>query len=221
MECFRDDELCPGSVFPEGNIIFFFVSWLRLSCGCAGVGVHNSPVVDAPAVVEFFSFYCPPCYAFSQTMGVDQAIRHVLPQGSRMVKYHVSLLGPLGHELTRAWALAMVMKETDVIEKAFFTAGMVEKRLHSPDDVRRVFMSATGISRGEYDRSIKSPAVNDMVALQERLFKEYGVRGTPSVYVRGRYHINNAAFGAFSVENFRSRYAAVVRKLLAGNPDAD
>ncbi|EEB8414079.1 thiol:disulfide interchange protein, partial [Salmonella enterica subsp. enterica serovar Typhimurium] len=24
MECFRDDELCPGSVFPEGNIIFFF-----------------------------------------------------------------------------------------------------------------------------------------------------------------------------------------------------
>ncbi|EAY6771628.1 thiol:disulfide interchange protein, partial [Salmonella enterica] len=97
----------------------------------------------------------------------------------------------------------------------------VEKRLHSPDDVRRVFMSATGISRAEYDRSIKSPAVNDMVALQERLFKEYGVRGTPSVYVRGRYHINNAAFGAFSVEDFRSRYAAVVRKLLAGNPDAD
>ncbi|EGW6698130.1 thioredoxin domain-containing protein, partial [Salmonella enterica subsp. enterica serovar Enteritidis] len=167
------------------------------------------------------SFYCPPCYAFSQTMGVDQAIRHVLPQGDRMVKYHVSLLGPLGHELTRAWALAMVMKETDVVEKAFFMADMVEKRLHSPDDVHRVFMSATGISRGEYDRSIKSPAVNDMVALQERLFKEYGVRGTPSVYVRGRYHINNAAFGAFSVEDFRSRYAAVVRKLLAGNPDAD
>ncbi|EGF7788214.1 thiol:disulfide interchange protein, partial [Salmonella enterica subsp. enterica serovar Enteritidis] len=25
----------------------------------------------------------------------------------------------------------------------------------------------------------------------------------------------------FSVEDFRSRYAAVVRKLLAGNPDAD
>ncbi|ECH7506098.1 thiol:disulfide interchange protein, partial [Salmonella enterica] len=24
MECFRDDELCPESVFPEGNIMFFF-----------------------------------------------------------------------------------------------------------------------------------------------------------------------------------------------------
>ncbi|HIA5332762.1 TPA: DsbA family protein, partial [Salmonella enterica] len=114
---------------------------------------------DAPAEVELFSFYCPPCYAFSQTMGVAQAIRHVLPHGDRMIKYHVNLLGPLGHELTRARALAMMMKETDVVEKAFFMADMVEKRLHSPDDVHRVFMSATGISRGEYDRSIKSPAV--------------------------------------------------------------
>ncbi|HHC0320265.1 TPA: thiol:disulfide interchange protein, partial [Salmonella enterica] len=35
-----------------------------------------------------------------------------------------------------------------------------------------------------------------------------------------RYHINNAAFGAFSVEDFRSRYAAVVRKLLAGKNNA-
>ncbi|ENS2608801.1 DsbA family protein, partial [Salmonella enterica] len=156
-------------LFSLKGILF---SFLLAGCVCPVVAQEwesiTPPVVDAPAVVEFFSFYCPPCYAFSQTMGVDQAIRHVLPQGSRMVKYHVSLLGPLGHELTRAWALAMVMKETDVIEKAFFTAGMVEKRLHSPDDVRRVFMSATGISRGEYDRSIKSPAVNDMVALQER-----------------------------------------------------
>ena len=207
--------------FLRGILFSFFFTWPRPSCDCAGVGVHNPLVADAPAEVELFFFYCPPCYAFSQTMGVARAIRHVLPHGDRMIKYHVSLLGPLGHELTQAWALAMMMKETDVVEKAFFTADMVEKRLHSPDDVRRVFMSATGISRGEYDRSIKSPAVNDMVALQERLFKEYGVRGTPSVYVRGRYHINNAAFGAFSVEDFRSRYAAVVRKLLAGNPDAD
>ncbi|HCU1427546.1 TPA: thiol:disulfide interchange protein, partial [Escherichia coli] len=26
-------------------------------------------------MVEFFSFYCPPCYAFSQDYGIDKAIR--------------------------------------------------------------------------------------------------------------------------------------------------
>ncbi|EAU0104630.1 thiol:disulfide interchange protein, partial [Salmonella enterica] len=51
------------------------------------------PVADAQAVVEFFSFYCPPCHAFSQTVGVDLAIRRELPEGDRMVKYHISQLG--------------------------------------------------------------------------------------------------------------------------------
>ncbi|EPI63976.1 hypothetical protein A673_04497 [Salmonella enterica subsp. enterica serovar Enteritidis str. 2009K0958] len=43
MECFRDDELCPESVFPEGNIMFFFaVVLLCTPCCCTGVGVHNA-----------------------------------------------------------------------------------------------------------------------------------------------------------------------------------
>ncbi|EAP5830122.1 thioredoxin domain-containing protein [Salmonella enterica] len=209
-------------LFSRRGILFPF-----LLLGCAGTVVAQEwatvtpPVADAPAVVEFFSFYCPPCYAFSQTMAVDQAIRRVLSEGDRMVKYHVSLLGPLGHELTRAWALAMVMNKTEVMEKAFFMAGMVEKRLHSPEDIRQVFMVTTGITGEAYDREIKSPAVNEAVTLQERLFREYGVRGTPSVYVRGRYHINNAAFNAFSVDDFRDRYASVVQTLLVGKDDAN
>ncbi|EFO0999292.1 thiol:disulfide interchange protein, partial [Escherichia albertii] len=34
-----------------------------------------SAVQDNETVVEFFSFYCPPCYAFSQGYGIDKAIR--------------------------------------------------------------------------------------------------------------------------------------------------
>lgn len=32
-----------------------------------------SAVQDNETVVEFFSFYCPPCYAFSQDYGIDKA----------------------------------------------------------------------------------------------------------------------------------------------------
>lgn len=199
-------------------------SFLLLGCVRASAAQEwehvTPPVADAQAVVEFFSFYCPPCHAFSQTVGVDLAIRRELPEGDRMVKYHISQLGLLGYELTRVWALAIVMNKTEAVEKAFFTAGMVEKRLHSPEDIRRVFMVTTGITGEAYDREIKSSAVIETVALQERLFREYGVRGTPSVYVRGRYHINNAAFNAFSADDFRNRYASVVRTLLVGKDDA-
>lgn len=39
------------------------------------------PAADAPSVVEFFSFYCPPCFEFPQMLGVDQAIHRVLQEG--------------------------------------------------------------------------------------------------------------------------------------------
>lgn len=180
--------------------------------------VLTSPVSPAPAVVEFFSFYCPACYAFSQTIAVDRAIRQALPEGNKMVKYHASALGPLGHDLTRTWALAMTMKMTDKIESAFFNAIMVEKTLSGPDDIRRIFIAATGITAEEYDKWYNSEPVTEMVLLQERLFNEYGVRGTPSVYIRGKYHINNMAFSVSPVEQFRASYVSTVRHLL--NPDA-
>lgn len=106
------------AVFRSGILYFF------LFLGCAHANTYQkwevvpSPVANAPAVVEFFSFYCSPCYAFSETMEIDSAIRDILPKGDRMVKYHVSQLGPLGPELTRAWALAMIINKTDVVEKA-------------------------------------------------------------------------------------------------------
>lgn len=40
------------------------------------------------------------------------------------------------------------------------------------------------------------------------------VTGTPSVYVNGRYHIENGAFQADSVEAFRKSYVAAVMSLL-------
>ncbi|HAX5205192.1 TPA: thiol:disulfide interchange protein, partial [Escherichia coli] len=53
-------------------------------------------VQNNETVVEFFSFYYPPCYAFSQGYGIDGAIRESLPADGKMVKYHADFLGSLG-----------------------------------------------------------------------------------------------------------------------------
>ncbi|WP_352483088.1 DsbA family protein [Escherichia coli] len=118
---------------------------------------------------------------------MDQTIYNVLPEGYRMAKYHVSLSGLLGSELTRGGGvLVMVIKKTEPVEAALFTASIQDRNLNSPEDIRTVFMSATGISKEEYDQKINNREGNEIVALQERLFKEYRVTGTPSVNVRGR-----------------------------------
>lgn len=177
----------------------------------------DRPVVDAApgdTVVEFFSFYCHPCYVFSQIYGVDKAIRDILPPGERMLKYHVGFLGSLGDELTRAWSVAIVAGIEEQIEPLLFNAIQKERTLKSAEDIRTVFIKA-GMSGEEYDRMLVSQSVTDMTEKQKHLFKEYGVTGTPSVYINGRYRIENNAFRGESVEDFRNSYVSAVRSLLS------
>lgn len=179
--------------------------------------VLDKPVTEAvqdhEMVVEFFSFYCPPCYAFSQRYGIDGAIRENLPVNGKMVKYHADFLGSLGNELTQAWSVAMLSGLGDKVEPLLFEATMVSRTLKTPEDIRAVFVKV-GMSAEEYERMLASQEVADMTEKQRRLFKEYGVTGTPSVYVNGRYHIENGAFQADSVEAFRESYVAAVMSLL-------
>ena len=164
-------------------------------------------------VVEFFSFYCPPCYAFSQGYGIDGAIRESLPVGGKMVKYHADFPGALGNELTRAWSVAMLSGLEEKVEPLLFEATMVSRTLKTPEDIRAVLEKA-GMPAEEYELMLASQEVADMTEKQKRLFKEYGVTGTPSIYVNGRYHIQNSAFQADSVEAFRKSYVAAVMSLL-------
>ena len=62
-----------------------------------------------PQVLEFFSFYCPHCYQFEQVYHVSENVKKALPAGTKMTKYHVEFLGPLGKQLTQAWAVAMAL----------------------------------------------------------------------------------------------------------------
>lgn len=179
--------------------------------------VLDKPVTEAvqgnETVVEFFSFYCPPCYVFSQGYGIDDAIRESLPAGGKMVKYHADFLGALGNELTRAWSVAMLSGLEGKVEPLLFEATMVSRTLKTPEDIRAVFVKA-GMPAEEYERMLASQEVADMTEKQKRLFKEYRVTGTPSIYVNGRYHIENGAFQADSVETFRNSYVAAVMSLL-------
>ncbi|HAW1411676.1 TPA: thioredoxin domain-containing protein [Escherichia coli] len=171
-----------------------------------------SAVQDNETVVEFFSFYCPPCYAFSQDYGIDKAIRESLPPGKKLVKYHAGFLGELGEDLTRAWSVAMVLGVEDKVEPLLFDAVQKTRRLKSAEDIPGIFIRA-GVYPGEYMQALASKEVAEMTEKQKHLFREYGVAGTPSVYVNGRYRIENSAFQADSVEAFRKSYVAAVNAL--------
>ncbi|WP_116605490.1 DsbA family protein [Edwardsiella tarda] len=171
-------------------------------------------VPGAPPVVEFFSFYCPPCNQFANVYRIGEAVDAVLPQGEKVVKYHVSFLGPQGAALTEAWSVAQALGVVDKVEKSLFDAVQVTRSINSPADIRQVFVAA-GVPAAEYDAAQNSFVVKSLTARQENAVKEFGVRGTPSFFVAGKYQIKNDGMQATSVEGYRSEYADVVKFLLA------
>lgn len=85
-------------------------------------------------MVEFF-FYCGPCYQFAETYHVGSTVSQALPEGTKLTKYHVGLMGKLGNELTEAWSIAMVMGIEDKIEGLLFD----ELQKSAPSTVKRIF----------------------------------------------------------------------------------
>lgn len=173
----------------------------------------QNPVNDAPEVVEFFSFYCGPCYLFTNTYPVVSAINKVLPEGKKVVQYHVSAMGKFGHELSEAWAIASVMGVTEQVEQPIFVAVQRDKSINTPEDIVAIFRDA-GISPETYNNAKNSMMVKAFIARQEAMVKTFNVRGTPSIYVMGRYLIDNSDVKATTPEGYVTAYSDLVAELL-------
>ncbi|MBC3252363.1 DsbA family protein [Serratia fonticola] len=170
------------------------------------------PVTSAPRIVEFFSFYCGPCYQFVENYPVIEAINKTQPQGKTVTQYHVGAMGALGNELTEAWAIAIVMGKTNLVEKPLFEA-IRNGELTSMADIQAVF-ATVGIDTSTYDNARQSIAVKGAIAQQNAAIAAFGVKGTPSFYVNGKYHINNAGIAVPTANDYVNRFAQVVQVLL-------
>ncbi|EBL7895035.1 disulfide bond formation protein DsbA [Salmonella enterica] len=172
-----------------------------------------APVKGAPAAVEFFSFYCPPCAAFAGRYNIPQAVNKIMPIGTTVVKYHVSSMGPLGEELTDAWSVARILGVESQVEIPLFKAVQETRSIKSKADIRQVFIDA-GIPAEQYDSAINSMVVRSLTAKQNQAVNEFGVTGTPAFYVNGRYLVKNNGIQSTTDEEYALHFADVVQYLL-------
>ncbi|ELC7077836.1 DsbA family protein [Salmonella enterica] len=170
-------------------------------------------IPDVPLVLEFFSFYCAHCYQFEQNYNISKVIQSKLPEGVGIVKYHITSMGPLGRELTRAWAVALIMGVEDKIEPLLFDAIQNKKTVRTAADIRMVFIDA-GITGTDYDAAWDSFAVKELTARQLQAFTEFKVSGVPVMYINGQYQINSQGMDATNVDSFILCYVETVKKLV-------
>lgn len=195
-----------------GIAMAFGASAAQFSEGDQYVKLDKS-VTNEPQVLEFFSFYCPHCYEFEEVYHVSDAVRKGLPEGVKMTKYHVEFLGPLGKQLTQAWAVAMALGVADKITQPMFEAVQKTQSVQSPEDIRNVFIKA-GVSAADYDGALNSFVVKSLVVQQEKAAEDLQLRGVPAIFVNGKYMVKNDGLDTSSMDSYVQQFSHVVNFLL-------
>ncbi|MGL4456383.1 MAG: thiol:disulfide interchange protein DsbA [Plesiomonas sp.] len=173
----------------------------------------DKPATAAPQALEFFSFYCPHCYDFEFSYHLPAQIKKAVPEGGEFLQYHVNFLGPLGKDLTRAWAVAMVMGVEAKVQPVLFEGIQKTQSIKSAQDIRAAFESI-GVNGTEYDAALNSFMVNSLVAKQEQAAQTYEIRGVPAVIINGKYQINMGGIEAKDTADFTQQYDGLVKFLL-------
>jgi len=194
-----------------GMVMAFSASAAQFSDGAQYVTL-DKPVTGEPQVLEFFSFYCPHCYQFEQVYHVSENVKKALPAGTKMTKYHVEFLGPLGKQLTQAWAVAMALGVEDKVSPLMFEAVQKTQTVQTPDDIRNVFVKA-GVTVADYDAAWNSFVVKSLVVQQEKAAEDLQLRGVPAVFVNGKYMVKNDGLDTSSMDAYVKQFADVVKFL--------
>jgi len=194
-----------------GMVMAFSASAAQFSNGTQFTTL-DKPAAGEPQVLEFFSFYCPHCYQFEQVWHVSDNIRKNLPQGVKYAKYHAEFLGPLGKQLTQAWAVAIALGVEDKVSPLMFEAVQKQQTVQNVDDIRKVFIQA-GVKGEDYDAALNSFVVKSLVVQQEKAAQDLNLQGVPSVFVNGKYMVKNDGLDTTTMDIYTKQFSDVVNFL--------
>lgn len=190
----------------------FNVNAQELTAGKEYIEVRQAPSAQKE-VLEFFSFYCPHCYAFELEHKIPSKIKAGLPEGAVLKQYHVDFLGRQSEDLTRAWALAMALGAEEKVKTPLFE-GAQKNAFQSMDDIRAVFLE-NGVTAEQFDSGINSFAVNGLVNKQKQAAEAFNIRGVPAFFVNEQYQINGEGFSDVKTwDEFSQRYVDAVLFLI-------
>lgn len=175
-------------------------------------GTHYEVIKEVatqePEVMEYFSYFCPHCYKFYPFVA---QIKERVDPGVTFKKNHVEFLGgDMGPEMTRAFAVAEVLKVEPELSQAMFSALHDKKqRMANVDDIKAVF-ETVGIDAAKYDSAAKSFSVNGKLKQMARNTEQAEIRGTPAIVVNGKYKV--IARSVPSLEEYSALVNYLVKK---------
>lgn len=137
-------------------------------------------------VLEFFWYGCPHCYHFEPDL---KAWLRTKPDSVAFVQ-QPAVFNAVWAAHAKAFFTAEALGVLDKVHDDFFEAIQNKKQaLESEEDLAK-FFKAHGVAEADFHKAFKSFAVDARTRQAEGLAAKYGVTGTPSLVVNGKYLIS-------------------------------
>jgi thiol:disulfide interchange protein DsbA len=173
------------------------------------VVVENPAPVDKSskiAVIEFFSYQCPHCFAFHKPLH-DWSVK--LPMDVQFERKAVSIGHAAWVDIARSFYALRSMGKLDALDADIFNA--IHKQGMRFDNVGLImgWLGKRGVGLMEFDAAYRSTAARDAFERGEQLAVQYRVPSIPTLVIDGRYLVAIASNIPFEQQ------LATVDKLIA------
>ena len=147
---------------------------------------------DRIEVVDVFWYGCPHCYTFLPLMEAYDEIKPDHVEVRRLPA--VFRENWVAH--ARAYYTSMLLGVTDRTHRALFEE--IHERRNPTDHKEALiaFFERHGVDRAEFERTWDSFAVESLVRKSVLMQQRYGITGTPSVIVNGKYRVTGRLAGS-------------------------
>jgi protein dithiol oxidoreductase (disulfide-forming) len=160
-------------------------------------GLHYFLIEGAPVqtggsveVVEAFSYLCSHCYTFEPYVN---AWKKRMPEGVEFRRIPV-VFGRGSWELyARGYVTAEMLKVGEEAHKAMMDRLWKEKAIMRTMDDLADFYSQYGVDQEKFLATASSFAVDSKIKRDQLKLQAYGITGTPSLVVSGKYRVSGSA----------------------------
>lgn len=138
-----------------------------------------------PEVIEFFWYGCGTCNMLNPIISDWSA---TLPEEVNF-RQVPAVTNPRWKTHGKAFYIAEALGIRDSMHDRVFDAIHSERRqLQDLDEIRELFVEE-GVDAAEFDQAAESFQVDSDIRRAENLAQRYGIRGTPTLIVNGRYRV--------------------------------
>lgn len=146
-------------------------------------------------VKEFFSYGCSHCYEFEPDLN---AWLKKKPDSVAFLRQPVAFGRPQWATYARIYLAAEALGVVDKVQPEVYKILHVEKKpLQDEGEIADLFVKQ-GVSKADFNDAYQSFSVDMKVKQSDEVVKKYGVDGTPTLIVNGKYRVSPTKAKSFS-----------------------